>query len=156
MEISRTKPNKKSCFNAAIGLLSYRSLSEKELTDKLKRKGYDSGEIEEAVAKVKDYGYINDETLADEVFDHYRLCHIYGDRYIHQKLEKRGLATDRHLSRDEELQNAENLIASKERVMPGVAGNKRKVAGYLSRRGFSFTTISIMLDSIGAREEFME
>lgn len=50
-----------SAFDTAIYYLTFRDRSRKELEDKLKEKGYDASEIETAIQKLTDYGYINDE-----------------------------------------------------------------------------------------------
>jgi regulatory protein len=152
--IMKKTTSRKSCFDEALHLLSYRSHSRMELTRKLRRRGYEEKEIEQAIDKAAHYGYINDEELASDVFDHYARAHAYGDLYIHQKLASKGLSCEKHLSREEELENAENLLNAKERISPGIKKNRRKVAGFLSRRGFSTTTIHMVLESLPADEEW--
>lgn len=79
-------------------LLQFRDQSEKDLTRKLKEREYTEKEIEEAMERLRDYEYVNDENLADELFEAYRRRAQYGDAYIHQKLKLKGLATEKTCS----------------------------------------------------------
>ena len=50
-------------------LLQFRDQSEKDLTRKLKEREYTEKEIEEAMERLRDCEYVNDENLADELFE---------------------------------------------------------------------------------------
>ncbi len=52
-------------FIAGLRILSYCDHSEKELLQKLKQKGHDKVYSEKAVEKLKEYGYVNDERVAE-------------------------------------------------------------------------------------------
>lgn len=52
-------------FIAGLRILSYRDHSEKELMQKLRQKGHDKLYCENAVEKLRDYGYVNDERVAE-------------------------------------------------------------------------------------------
>ena len=54
-----------ACFNRALNLLSKTMKSEKMLKDFLKEKKYPHSCIQKAIEKLKDYGYINDESYAE-------------------------------------------------------------------------------------------
>ena len=55
----------RSAFIAGLRILSYRDHSEKELLQKLKQKGVKRIYAEKAVEMLKEYGYINDERVAE-------------------------------------------------------------------------------------------
>lgn len=137
----RQKTNRKSAFEAALHLLSYRGQSEWELNKKLKDREYTPAEIKEAIQKLKKYDYINDAELASDVFDSYRTRACYGDSYIHKKMKFRGLSTNKHIPKSEELCNAETLLEKKEKIVPGFLEEYRRAVGFLSRRGFQPGTI---------------
>lgn len=102
----RTRPKDRTCYETAVYLLQFRDQSEKDLTRKLKEREYTEKEIEEAMERLRDYEYVNDENLADELFEAYRRRAQYGDAYIHQKLKLKGLATEKHLQLEEEIEMA--------------------------------------------------
>lgn len=141
--------SKPSARAAAFRFLTYRSLSEKELTDKLRRKEYSEGDIRETLSYLKELGYVNDRELAEEVFRFYKDQGIYGMRYIRRKMELRGLsAEDFSLSREEEYQRASSLMARQEALRPGFSRNLRRAAAFLERRGYSLSVIAAMVEDL--------
>lgn len=81
-----------SAFDRAVNLLAFKDRTVKELKDKLKDKGYNSEEIEEAVEKLSYYGYLNDEN--------YALSYIRenaskkGKKLILRELQEKGIDKD--------------------------------------------------------------
>ena len=134
-------------------MLGYRSYSETEIRTKLRRKGYEEEKIAEAIDRLIQYGYLNDRVLGDEVFEAIKNKGIYGDTYIHRKLAQRGLSSDRHLSRSEEETAACRILEAKIRVSPEAAGNPKRLAGFLVRRGFPVYLIMDILTDYTACEE---
>lgn len=55
-----------SAMDRALTYLGYRMRSQKEMRDYLRQKGYEAGEIEETMARLMDYGYIDDEAFSRE------------------------------------------------------------------------------------------
>lgn len=51
-------------FNAALRLLKTRERSEKELTSRLQRKGFEADAITAAVDRCREYGYVDDSRFA--------------------------------------------------------------------------------------------
>ncbi len=160
MAYFRNKTQKKpaaknrSCYEAALSLLKYKDNSEKELFRKLLDREYSEKEIEETLAKLRDVGYVDDETLADDLFEAYRQRGAYGDRYIHQKLKEKGLATEKHLSPEEEQETAANLLRRKAEITPALKENYKKAAAFLLRRGFTTDAVSYAFRSIGEEAEW--
>ncbi len=145
------KKSNKTAYEAAISLLNRRAQSEWEIRTKLRRKEYRGSEIDEAVERLYEYHYLNDEELAEDVFRYYQEERLYGDRYIHMKLKSRGLASDLHLTREEEEEKAALALRNKEKIIPGFSKNYRKAAAYLFRRGFAPGTVSAVMQ--GAQDE---
>lgn len=52
------------CRNYALRLITHKDRTEKELRTKLNEKGYDENTIEDEIAFLKDYGYIDDKRYA--------------------------------------------------------------------------------------------
>ena len=60
-------PFKKNALDYAAGLLDARAYSSAELKKKLEDRGYAAEDVAEALEKLKDYGYINDEAFAENM-----------------------------------------------------------------------------------------
>lgn len=129
--------SKRSCFDAALSILAYRARSEFEMRKKLKDREYDEGEIESVIGKLYHYNYLDDDALANDIFNKYVREGTYGDLYIHQKLRTRGLSIERHLSSDDEKEIAVSFLRKKTQLSSSLRSNPRKAAAMLSRRGFA-------------------
>ena len=130
------KASDRTAYEAALFLLRYRPQSEWELKVKLRRKGYAPGEIEETTEKLREARYLNDEELAADLFAYYRGNVLCGDAYIQRKLKARGLSVREHLTEEEEREKAELAFQKKKAIVPALASNYRRAAGFLLRRGF--------------------
>ena len=60
-------PMEQSALDYAAGLLDSRAYSSSALEKKLVDRGYSSGETAQAIERLRDYGYVNDETYAAEL-----------------------------------------------------------------------------------------
>ena len=138
-------------FNKATDLLSRRDHGEKELLLKLRQRGFKE-EAEEAIEKLKSYGYIDDRKFAENyVKELIRLKH-FGKRRIEQELYKKGI--DRSII-SEVLENTEipeselvSLIERKYyRYLSDEKGIKKTVNALL-RMGYSYGEIKDALKTV--------
>ncbi len=131
----------KSATLKAMELLLYKSRSEKELRDKLSQKGYPEEEIEAAVQYVSRFGYLNDETFAEQ--------------YVALRKDRKGKNALRMELREKGIREEiiEEALAGMEEAEEDVvyallvrrAGEPheleekeyRRLFGYCARRGFS-------------------
>jgi regulatory protein len=132
-------------------VLALRDHSEAELRRKLKQKGHDDEGIEATLARLRELGYLDDARFA-RVFaeSSIRNGRGYGAR-LKLELARRGVAggiiqeTLAELS--EEYGETEVLSQTIARRYPGFDPasasdkEKRKVVGYLQRKGFSLSAI---------------
>ncbi|MEE3451990.1 MAG: RecX family transcriptional regulator [Dialister sp.] len=139
--LNRMKKTDRTAYEAALHLLKYRGQSEKELRRKLKDRGYEESEIEKSIEKLKHYGYVDDESLAEDVFRALRNRKCYGDSYIQRKMKDQGLNAPSHVPEEEERKNAVNLLLGRIKIYPGLRDDYRKAASFLLRRGFSSSAI---------------
>ena len=56
-------------YDCALDLLSYRDYSHKDMVERLQRKGATKSQALEAVAKLEDYGLLNEERYAQRVYE---------------------------------------------------------------------------------------
>lgn len=139
-----------SAFDCCLRVLALRDHSEAELRRKLKEKGYEEG-IEESIARLKELEFIDDLRFARSFASSaVRNGRGYGAR-LKLELKRRGVEpaiVSQVLDEiNEEYSEKELLAELIERRYAGFdAGSasekeKRKVVGYLQRKGFSLSAI---------------
>jgi len=77
----------------AFDMLSGRSLSKKELCEKLSRKGYDEAVVVEVANELEELGYINDYDYAMLFMEHCREK-MWGSKKIRYEMNQRGISND--------------------------------------------------------------
>ncbi len=85
--------NTRRAYNCAVSLLSRRDHSEKELMRKLKEKGFSEG-AEEAIAKLKNSGYVDDERFCRLYASELIRLKGYGRRRVEQELYLKGVSRE--------------------------------------------------------------
>lgn len=85
--------NTRRAYNCAVSLLSRRDHSEKELMRKLKEKGYAEG-AEEAIGKLKNSGYVDDERFCRLYASELIRLKGYGKRRVEQELYLKGVSRE--------------------------------------------------------------
>jgi regulatory protein len=153
--MSKTKGNY-SAFDTATYYLSFKDRTVKELTDKLKDKGYEAEEIDDAVSKLLHYGYLDDER--------------YARAYIKDNLKRKGINLIKRelfakgVDRDAVSSVWEPLCTDTDSELMTVRGiysrrflnldmsddrQKRRVYSYFQRRGFSFELVNRAIRDMG-------
>lgn len=139
----KTKP---SAYNKALGLLARREHSRKELRQKLGRSGYARDEAGDALDRLGEQHYQDDERFA-EVLIRNRSAQGYGPMRLRAELKSHGLSDARIRS----LLDAAEIdwtgsAASQLRRRYGTPGTadpaeRARRAQFLLRRGFSAATV---------------
>jgi regulatory protein len=140
----------------ALKLLHFRSRSEKEMIDRLKRKGFDDTQINNTMEYLQNAGLIKDEALAPELLKHAIEKKYLGRKGIKVFLSSRGLKKDlidetlSDFSEDVEKEAALRLVEKKMKVLRNYPEDviKRRLWGMLQRRGFSAEIINKAIKSI--------
>jgi len=83
----------KNAKDYAFKLLSRKILTEKQLTDRLKLKGFSEEAIDKALLKAKEYDYINDKSYA-KLFVEEKIRSQYSRKRVYYELIKRGVKKD--------------------------------------------------------------
>ena len=78
----------------ALRLLEFRSHSEKELSDKLKRAGANAEDIEKILDFCREYGFVNDERYAKGRAKDLKNLKKYGRNRIVQELHSKGISRE--------------------------------------------------------------
>ena len=141
--------------NRAMELLSRRPMSEKELIDKLIRKGEDEETAADCARWLRENGFLDDESYAAAVARHYA-AKGYGPGRVSAELSRRGV--DRELWDDtieampENSEKMDRFIAAR-LTDPEDREQVRKVSAALYRRGYSWEEIRSALGRFNAETE---
>jgi len=144
----------------ALTLLRYRGRSEKELRDRLSRKGFSQEEIGETVAYLRAVGFLDDSALAEDLKRQAITNKLLGFDGARRFLQQRGLSReviDRSLGYDEEteLRNIRKLIEKRRKTVTQYPEPKRtkSLIGFLMRRGYHLGLIRKALKNTHTDEE---
>jgi regulatory protein len=149
--------------NAAMNLLAMRPRSEREIRDRLKRKGYPPETIDAAVTKLEGWRYLDDEAFARFWVENREANKPRGRRLLEQELRLKGV--DRETIRQtiaetdlDETAAALNLGRNKLRTYgklePEVA--RRRLGAFLGRRGYGYDVIKPVIDELFGEQDESE
>lgn len=140
--------------NAAYRLLAYRPRSRKELEEKLREKEFPEDTIETVIDRCTRLGYLDDRKFAVQWAASRARLRGRGRRRIEQELRNKGISRDIiHEVMDEVFEGsseadiarreAEKKLKTLARFEPEV--RRRRLAGFLERKGFSSEIIHAVL-----------
>ncbi len=142
----------------ALRLLEFRSHSEKELTDKLKRAGANEENIETVLEFCREYGFVNDVSYAKAKARDLKNLKKYGIRRIKSELYSKGISQDIVEEAVLELEDDEEdvLLPLVEKKLKGDFDRKNvdKCIRYFLYRGYNFSDIKNCIDNI--KQEYGE
>ncbi len=152
----------RKAFNRALHYLGFRMRSESEVKKKLLDLDYGEAIVLEAIVKLKNLGFLNDETFSEALLQTQKNSSSKGPRAIQQEMQKKGIGKElqakvlESYSEDEQLQIATKLAEKAANANRSVAPSqlKQKIQNALLRKGYSFDIIKQALDNIDfGREE---
>ena len=156
---------------AAFNLLSYRARTESELRQRLRRKDYPEDVVEECVAELVEKGFVDDEAFAASFVRHRVRAKPRGVRRLVQELRAKGVESETAaavVDRTLDDENVSELDLAREAaegwarralgagVRAGASGRdapdpweaRRRLYGYLARRGFGGEVIRTVMDEV--------
>ncbi|MBI1805164.1 MAG: RecX family transcriptional regulator [Ignavibacteriae bacterium] len=145
----------------ALRYISYRTRSEKELRTKLIEKEFPPDVIDKTIEQLRDLGLINDVAFARSFVHDQQLRRPAGKRLLAQKLRLKGISNSiiqqvlsEAAGTDEERSAALEAAKKhlKRRRLPkdklGRIKEQQRIAQFLARRGFEWSTISPVLRAL--------
>ena len=141
-----------AAMDQAYRFLAQRFLSSYELTQKMRRKQFEDPIIERVLERLRDYDYINDERLSEQVLAYLMKEQKYGAFFIKQKMKQRGLEAPSQIQGYDEMAAAFKVVERKfgkdvvcqsmysdftNELAEGRIVNESKVISALKNRGFS-------------------
>ncbi len=145
-------------YAQALRLLGYRARSEGEITRALQQKGYTAVAIDTAMARLQDQRYIDDEAFARAWLEHRGRFRPRSARALRYELQQKGVdrETINHvlLEVDEDAA-AWNAVAGKLDRWGALDQEalRKKVMGFLSRRGFGYDIMRTVWRKVREQEE---
>ena len=144
--------------SAALKFLAARPRSVSEMVKKLKLKEYPAAVIEEAVETLKKQGLLDDEKFAKTFVNSSVYSRSAGTRKLKFDLKQKGVSQEiieraiGGLQDTDETEMARELVAKRYHLMTGVSeeAKKRRIFGFLQRRGFSSEVIFKVLSLRGS------
>jgi regulatory protein len=150
-------------FGLALRILAARPRSENQLRERLMSKTWADEElVEECIARLKELGYINDRSFAENYANHRLQMRPAGRSRIRQELSRKEVARetiDEALDVVFEEKSEESLIdrAIEKRIRlngrPRTPQESKKLFDHLLRRGFDYGLIIRKLRDLGSTEE---
>jgi regulatory protein len=133
-------------YNSALRFLGYRPRSRLEIERHLRQKGYESEAIDAAMARLVAQRYIDDEAFARSWLNHRERLRPRGARGLSYELRQKGIEREiinEVLTELDEEASAWAAIEGKRHRWRGLdqLAFRKKVTGFLSRRGFSYDII---------------
>lgn len=138
-----------TAYESTLKYLSFRSRSESEIRQYLKKKQLPVDQIEPVVSRLKQAGLVDDSTFAAQWVENRAIFRPKAKRALKAELRAKGVAAksiEAVLEEVDEAKAARQLAASRAprlvRQKLSKAEFKRKLGEYLARRGFDYDTIS--------------
>lgn len=136
--------NKKSPQEFAFHFLSFRSRSEKEMRDYLKKK--EVLEIDETIGKLKELDFINDNKFVQEFIDSRSKNKPKGKKALMIELARKGIKVDN-------LDINEDELAKKALLKKKTFKDRNQLQRFLYSRGFSSSVIERAVKAWYNKEE---
>lgn len=144
----------------ALKLLSYKGRSEKELEERLRKKGFTNTVTSSTINYLKDIGLVNDMSLAESLKRETLTTKMLSQTGAKRYMLKRGIPRyiiEQVFSKDEnkDIENAGRLVDKKFKALRNYPSEtaKRRLYNLLSRRGYSSETIMTVLKDKNFKEE---
>ena len=148
-------------FNSALHFLSFRSRSEKEVIDNLKKKKVNPAIIEKIINKLKEHNFINDVDFAKMWIESRTRFKPRSIKLIILELKQKGISQEiidtiihppagESLIIQNDLEQAKTLVRKKLPRYQNLTKQElyQKLGGFLARRGFNWDTIKQSIDEV--------
>lgn len=150
----RAADTKEVAYQRALNLLSYRPRSEAEVQRKLTEAGFDETVIAETMERLRSANLISDTQFAKEWIENRSTFRPRGRRILAMELRQKGVADDVIQSAldgtvdEDELAYQAAVRKARRWADLEYAAFRERLSAYLLRRGFSYGTISDLVQRV--------
>ncbi len=141
--------------DSALHFLAYRPRSTREVTDRLRRRGYSDPAIDGAIEKLRGWRYLDDQEFARFWVENRLEYRPSGSRRLRQELRQKGVdgeVVDQTIEAVEvdELPAAIELARKRVERLRGLDPivRRRRLAGFLQRRGYGWDVVKPVIDQV--------
>ncbi len=141
------------CLNAATHYLGYRPRSEFEVRERLQRRGFDGDSVGVVIARLKEQGLVDDIDFAQFWRENRDSFSPRSQWLTKLELRQKGVADDiinQVVETIDDDDSAYRAALSKARSLPrsDYQGFRRRLGGYLKRRGFGYGVINHTIERL--------
>lgn len=142
-KVIKEENDEKVAFDMAVGYLEKYVVSEKGVSDYLKKKGFNGKVIKQTVEKLQEYGFADDEKFAKNYFE--SLSASKGKRAIASKLQQKGISkeiVERLLENVDDEQEVEKATILAEKFVKNRQKDtkcKQKCLAHLIYKGYDYS-----------------
>ena len=134
------------CLDAAAYYLGYRPRSESEIRERLYRRGFNADSVEAVIVKLKEQGLVDDMAFAQFWKENRESFSPRSQWLTKLELRRKGVADDiveQVVDAVDDYDGAYRAALSKVRILSlsDYQSFRRRLGGYLRRRGFSYEVI---------------
>jgi regulatory protein len=145
------------CLNAAFHYLSYRPRSEAELRERLKRRGFEGGNVEAVLARLREQGLVDDLAFAQFWKDNRESFRPRSRWLTTRELRQKGVAAniiDQVVADVNDEDSAYRAAQSRAHRLPesDYQGFRHRLGEYLKRRGFGYRVITHTVERLWQEE----
>ena len=149
---------RRSAVESALQLLSYRPRSERELKQRLFRKGFSSRVVQATLARMRELGYLDDAAFARFWTEARQAAHPSSQWLLRGELRRRGIATETAEEVTEGISDEEAAYEAARRRLRAFDGLeyqefRERLGAFLTRRGFSYGVARRTIDRCWAERE---
>jgi len=147
------KDRRQRCLNAAVRYLGYRPRSVAEIKERLHRHGYDTENVEMALSTLEKQGLADDAAFARFWIDNREAFSPRSRRLAALELRRKGLSKgviEQVTGEINESESAYRAALGKARRLSSAdyVDFRRRLGGYLGRRGFGYDIIKETVDRV--------
>ena len=144
-------------YNFALKSVSSSLQCEKQIRDKLIKKGANKSQIEYIIKELNKYNLIDESALIDTIIE-YSNYKLYGENRIREEFKKKGISKEISFSSKEELNKAKKLVIKldKQYSKYNYESKKQHVYNALLRYGYNHDIIKEVIDDVSRVDSKIE
>ncbi len=147
----RAEDERRVAYEAAIHLLSYRPRSEREMRQRLRRRQVAPEAIDETVQKLRESHYLDDAAFAQFWRENRQALSPRSGRLIRSELLSKGVDSETATVTVEGVDDEDAAYRAASKHLKSVQGEdfdafRRRLGGFLTRRGFSYNVVRRTLE----------
>ena len=144
---------RRGAMAAALRLISMRPRSERDLRDRLRRRGFESVAADAAVARMRELGYLDDEAYARLFVESRQAATPRSRRALTFELSRKGVDREQAGAAVEAVSDEEAAYEAAQRRLRSLRGLdlvtfRRRLGAFLASRGFGYGVVRTTLDRV--------